>query len=87
LSCAAAHLLQPRAITLDHEALRVFQACGLADVMENSDPPHNGSHFSVSTRGDKNVRYCAAALSVGWFPNATFVHLNRRAALRDKLAG
>ena len=26
---------KPRAITLDHEALRVFQACGLADVMEN----------------------------------------------------
>ena len=25
---------KPRAITLDHEALRVFQACGLTDVME-----------------------------------------------------
>jgi len=28
---------KPRAITLDHEALRVFQACGLADVMENAN--------------------------------------------------
>ena len=39
---------KPRAITLDHEALRVFQACGLADVMEN-DRAHNGSHYLVST--------------------------------------
>ena len=27
---------KPRAIALDHEALRVFQACGLADFMEQA---------------------------------------------------
>ncbi len=42
---AAAIYDKPRAITLDHEALRVFQACGLADVMEQAIAPHNGSHY------------------------------------------
>src|SRR5262245_51521142 len=36
---------KPRAITLDHEVLRVFQACGLADVMEKSIVPHPGTHY------------------------------------------
>jgi len=33
---------KPRAITLDHEALRVFQAIGLADYMDATIAPHNG---------------------------------------------
>jgi 3-(3-hydroxy-phenyl)propionate hydroxylase len=36
---------KPRAITLDHEVLRVFQACGLADFMEQSIAPHPGTHY------------------------------------------
>ncbi|MGY4425715.1 2-polyprenyl-6-methoxyphenol hydroxylase-like FAD-dependent oxidoreductase [Bradyrhizobium sp. JR6.1] len=36
---------KPRAITLDHEALRVLQAIGLADFMEQAIAPHNGSHY------------------------------------------
>jgi len=36
---------KPRAITVDHEVLRVFQACGLADFMERSIAPHTGTHY------------------------------------------
>ena len=45
VECAADIYDKPRAITLDHEALRVLQAIGLGDFMEQAIAPHNGSHY------------------------------------------
>src|SRR5260370_11237896 len=85
---AAAIYDKPRAITLDHEALRVFQACGLADVMEKAIAPHNGSHYlGVDGEVIKMFDPMPAPFPLGWIPNATFVQPDAEQALRDKLAG
>jgi 3-(3-hydroxy-phenyl)propionate hydroxylase len=79
---------KPRAITLDHEALRVFQAAGLADVMENAIAPHNGSHYlGVDGEVIKMFDPMPPPYPLGWIPNVTFVQPDAEQALRDKLAG
>ena len=79
---------KPRAITLDHEALRVFQACGLAAVMENAIAPHNGSHYlGVDGEVIKMFDPMPPPYPLGWIPNATFVQPDAEQALRDKLVG
>src|SRR5258708_10770851 len=78
---------KPRAITLDHEALRVFQACGLAAVMEKAIAPHNGSHYlGVDGEGIKMFDPMPPPYPLGWIPNATFVQPDAERALRDRLA-
>jgi 3-(3-hydroxy-phenyl)propionate hydroxylase len=79
---------KPRAITLDHEALRTFQAVGLADVMEGAIAPHNGSHY-LGIDGDviKMFDPMPPPYPLGWIPNVTFVQPDAEQALRDKLAG
>jgi 3-(3-hydroxy-phenyl)propionate hydroxylase len=85
---AAAIYDKPRAITLDHEALRVFQACGLGDVMENAIAPHNGTHY-LGIDGDviKIFDPMPPPYPLGWIPNVTFIQPEAEQALRDKLAG
>src|SRR5258708_7941421 len=79
---------KPRAITLDHEALRVFQACGLGDVMESAIAPHNGSHYlGVDGEVIKMFDPMPPPYPLGWTPNVTFVQPDAEQALRDKLAG
>lgn len=84
---AAAVYDKPRAITLDHEALRVFQAIGLGDVMERAIAPHNGSHFlGVDGEIIKKFDPMPPPHPLGWMPNVTFVQPEAEQALRDKLA-
>ncbi|KJC61545.1 hypothetical protein UP10_06625 [Bradyrhizobium sp. LTSPM299] len=79
---------KPRAITLDHEALRVFQAIGLGDVMEQAIAPHNGSHYlGVDGEIIKMFDPMPPPFPLGWTPNVTFVQPEAEQALRDKLAG
>ena len=84
---AAAVYDKPRAITLDHEALRVFQAIGLGDVMERAIAPHNGSHFlGIDGEIIKKFDPMPPPYPLGWMPNATFVQPEAEQALRDRLA-
>ena len=78
---------KPRAITLDHEALRVFQAIGLADYMDSVIAPHNGSHY-LGVDGDliKIFDPMPPPYPLGWIPNATFVQPDAENALREKLS-
>jgi 3-(3-hydroxy-phenyl)propionate hydroxylase len=78
---------KPRAITLDHEALRVFQACGLAEIMENAIAPHHGSHY-LGVDGDviKIFDPMPPPYPLGWTPNATFIQPDAEQALREQLA-
>src|SRR5438128_10437731 len=79
---------KPRAITLDHEALRVFQACGLAEVMEQGIAPHPGTHYlGVDGQIIKIFDPLPPPFRLGWTPTATFVQPDVEAALRAKLAG
>lgn len=78
---------KPRAITLDHEALRVFQACGLAEMMENSIAPHPGTHY-LGVDGDiiKIFDPMPPPYPLAWIPTATFVQPDLEKALRARLA-
>src|SRR3954470_20948414 len=79
---------KPRAIALDHEALRVFQACGLGDFMEQAIAPHNGTHYlGVDGEIIKIFDPMPPPYPLGWVPNATFVQPDAERALRDRLAG
>lgn len=79
---------KPRAITLDHEALRVFQAIGLGDFIEQAIAPHNGSHYlGVDGEIIKIFDPMPPPYPLGWVPNVTFVQPEAEQALRDKLAG
>ncbi|QOZ28284.1 bifunctional 3-(3-hydroxy-phenyl)propionate/3-hydroxycinnamic acid hydroxylase [Bradyrhizobium sp. CCBAU 51753] len=78
---------KPRAITLDHEALRIFQAIGLGDVMERAIAPHNGSHFlGVDGEIIKKFDPMPPPFPLGWMPNVTFVQPEAEQALRERLA-
>jgi len=79
---------KPRAIALDHEALRIFQAIGLSDYMDGAIAPHNGTHF-LGVDGDiiKIFDPSPPPYPLGWIPNATFVQPDAEKALREKLAG
>ena len=78
---------KPRAITLDHEVLRVFQACGLADVVEKGIAPHPGTHYlGVDREIIKIFDPMPPPYPLGWVPTATFVQPDVEYALREKLA-
>ncbi len=78
---------KPRAITVDHEALRVFQAIGLADFMDSAIVPHNGTHYlGVDGEVIKKFDPMPPPYPLGWLPNAMFVQPDVEQALRDKLS-
>ena len=78
---------KPRAITLDHEALRVLQAIGLGDFLEQAIAPHNGSHYlGVDGEIIKIFDPMPPPFPLGWIPNVTFVQPDLEQALRNKLA-
>lgn len=76
---------KPRAITVDHEVLRVFQACGLSDAIEKHTAPHPGTHY-LGVDGDiiKVFDPLPPPYPLGWIPTATFVQPEFEKALRDK---
>ncbi|MBI5321264.1 bifunctional 3-(3-hydroxy-phenyl)propionate/3-hydroxycinnamic acid hydroxylase [Bradyrhizobium sp.] len=78
---------KPRAIALDHEALRIFQAVGLGDYMDGAIAPHNGTHFlGVDGEIIKIFDPSPPPHPLGWIPNATFVQPDAETALREKLS-
>jgi 3-(3-hydroxy-phenyl)propionate hydroxylase len=78
---------KPRAITIDHEVLRVFQACGLAEVMERGIAPHPGTHYlGVDREIIKIFDPLPPPYPLGWVPTATFVQPDLERALRARLA-
>jgi 3-(3-hydroxy-phenyl)propionate hydroxylase len=84
---AASPYDKPRAITIDHEVLRVFQACGLSEVMERSIAPHPGTHYlGVDREIIKIFDPMPPPYPLGWVPTATFLQPQLEHALREKLA-
>jgi 3-(3-hydroxy-phenyl)propionate hydroxylase len=78
---------KPRAITIDHEVLRVFQACGLAGLMETSISPHPGTHYlGVDREIIKIFDPMPPPHPLGWVPTATFLQPQLERAMRDQLA-
>lgn len=78
---------KPRAITLDHEVLRVFQACGLAALIDTDTAVHPGTHYlGVDGEVIKKFDPMPPPYPLGWVPTATFVQPVFERALRDKVA-
>ena len=74
---------KPRAITADHEALRVFQQCGLGDVIAENTCPHPGTDF-VGLQGQIIKRfYPAPGQPLAWEPTWMFVQPELEAKLRQ----
>lgn len=79
---------KPRAITIDHEVLRVFQACGLDEAIEHHTSPHPGTHFlGVDGEIIKIFDPMPPPYPLGWTPTANFVQPEFETALRRKFAG
>jgi 3-(3-hydroxy-phenyl)propionate hydroxylase len=78
---------KPRAITIDHEVLRVFQSCGIAHVMEKGIAPHPGTHYlGVDRDVIKIFDPMPPPYPLGWVPTATMVQPDVERALREQFA-
>src|SRR5262249_54338557 len=74
---------KPRAITLDHEVMRIFQACGAAGEIAPFTAPHPGTHY-LGVDGDPIRIYDPPPPPhpLGWPPSVTFVQPDVEAVLR-----
>jgi 3-(3-hydroxy-phenyl)propionate hydroxylase len=78
---------KPRAITLDHEVMRVFQACGVAREIEQFTAPHPGTHYLGVDGGVIRIYDPQPPPHpLGWPPSGTFVQPEVEAALRAGVA-
>src|SRR5690349_23315701 len=78
---------KPRAITLDHEVMRVFQACGVAHEIEKFTAPHPGTHYlGVDGQVIRIYDPQPPPHPLGWVPSGTFVQPEVEAALRAGIA-
>ncbi|MDX3642856.1 bifunctional 3-(3-hydroxy-phenyl)propionate/3-hydroxycinnamic acid hydroxylase [Streptomyces sp. MB09-02B] len=73
----------PRAITADHEAMRVFQHIGLAEEITRGTVPHPGTDF-VGADGlpIKHYEPAPPPYLLGWEPNFMFCQPELEAVLR-----
>jgi 3-(3-hydroxy-phenyl)propionate hydroxylase len=79
---------KPRAITFDHEAMRIFQFCGLADRVAPFTAAHRGTHY-LGIDGDviKKFDPLPPPYPLGWSPTITFVQPELERVLREGVAG
>jgi 3-(3-hydroxy-phenyl)propionate hydroxylase len=78
---------KPRAITLDHEVMRVFQACGVAHEVARFTAPHPGTHYlGVDGQVIRIYDPQPPPHPLGWVPSGTFVQPEVEAVLRAGVA-
>jgi 3-(3-hydroxy-phenyl)propionate hydroxylase len=78
---------KPRAITLDHEVMRIFQACGVAHEIEPFTAPHPGTHYlGVDGQVIRIYDPQPPPHPLGWTPSGTFVQPEVEAVLRAGVA-
>ena len=75
---------KPRAITADQEVMRVFQECGLADIIAPTTVPHPGTDF-VGVDGQVIKRFYPQPPpnQLAWEPTWMFVQPELEATLRQ----
>ncbi|WP_321893260.1 bifunctional 3-(3-hydroxy-phenyl)propionate/3-hydroxycinnamic acid hydroxylase MhpA [Paraburkholderia tropica] len=75
---------KPRAITADHEAMRIFQAVGLAEEIAKGTCPHPGTDF-LGVEGEVIKRFYPMPPPgpLGWEPTFMFYQPTLEAILRD----
>lgn len=74
---------KPRAITADHEALRIFQEVGVADEVLAASAPHPGTDY-LGLQGQVIKRFYPGPPphALGWIPSFMFVQPELEATLR-----
>jgi 3-(3-hydroxy-phenyl)propionate hydroxylase len=78
---------KPRAITLDHEVMRIFQACGVAHEVAPFTAPHPGTHYlGVDREVIRIFDPQPLPYPLGWIPSGTFVQPDVEAVLRAGVA-
>jgi 3-(3-hydroxy-phenyl)propionate hydroxylase len=78
---------KPRAITLDHEVMRVFQAAGVAHEVAPFTAPHPGTHYlGVDGQVIRIYDPQPPPHPLGWVPSGTFVQPEVEAILRAGVA-
>ncbi|HEX9463761.1 MAG TPA: bifunctional 3-(3-hydroxy-phenyl)propionate/3-hydroxycinnamic acid hydroxylase [Alphaproteobacteria bacterium] len=74
---------KPRAIAADHEALRIFQWCGLGDVLPGMIGRHPGTDFlGVDGKIIRKYDPQPPPFPLDWLPTGTFVQPELEAKLR-----
>lgn len=78
---------KPRAIVLDHEALRILQFCGIGRDFLESVSPHTGTDF-IGVEGQliKLFDPKAPPFELGWPPNVMFIQPELEEALAQAMA-
>lgn len=78
---------RPRAIVLDHEALRVLQACRIDPKFFDGVSPHPGTDYlGVDGKLIKTLDALKPPFPLGWPPTVTFVQPELEAELRKAVA-
>jgi len=78
---------KPRAIALDHEVMRVFQACGVAHEVARFTAPHPGTHYlGVDREVIRIYDPQPPPHPLGWPPSGTFVQPELERVLREGVA-
>jgi 3-(3-hydroxy-phenyl)propionate hydroxylase len=78
---------KPRAIVLDHEALRTLQFCGIAPSFFDTLSPHTGTDFiGLQWQLIKLFDPQTPPFPLGWPPTVMFVQPELENALRERLS-
>jgi 3-(3-hydroxy-phenyl)propionate hydroxylase len=78
---------KPRAITLDHEVMRIFQAAGVAHEVAPFTAPHPGTHYlGVDREIIRIYDPQPPPHPLGWVPSGCFVQPEVEAILRAGVA-
>ena len=77
----------PRAISLDHEIMRVFQQLGVVDAIEPfTEPFSNSEYFGVDGQLIRRMTMLPPPYPQGYTPSVVFTQLPVERALRDRVA-
>lgn len=78
---------KPRAIGLDHEGLRILQACGVGDALASHFRVYQGGQW-LGADGEPIVRFAPhpGPYPLDWPPNVSFIQPKVEQALRSHLA-
>ncbi len=87
LEQAGAAFDKPRAIGMDHEAMRVMQACGIADALADKIRPFRGAQWiGVDGQVIEEIDAHPGPFPLGWAPNFTFIQPQLEALLRERVS-
>jgi 3-(3-hydroxy-phenyl)propionate hydroxylase len=79
---------KPRAITFDHEVMRIFQFCGLADRIAPFTAPRSGTHFlGVDGEVIRRLDPLPPPYPLAWPPTSSFVQPELERELRAGVTG